>query len=137
ANVYLRGESVDGVCLLDFGVARRMRDGKGPQTRTGALVGTPNYMAPEQASGERAIGPEADVFALGCMLYECLIGSPPFVADHLVGVLAKILFADVESIGSLRPEVPEGLARLVAAMLSKDPNDRPSDASKVVQLIDA
>jgi len=137
SNVYLRDKRIEGVCLLDFGVARRLRDGKGPQTRTGALVGTPNYMAPEQASGERAIGPEADVFALGCMLYECLIGSPPFVADHLVGVLAKILFADVESIGSLRPDVPEGLARLVAAMLSKDPNDRPSDAGKVVQLIDA
>lgn len=75
SNVYLRDKRVDGAVLLDFGVARRMRDARGPQTRTGALVGTPNYMAPEQASGERSIGPEADVFALGCMLYECLIGA--------------------------------------------------------------
>jgi len=137
SNVYLRDKRVDGACLLDFGVARRMRDGKGPQTRTGALVGTPNYMAPEQASGERSIGPAADVFALGCMLYECLIGAPPFVADHLVGVLAKILFADVESIGTLRPDVPDEVVKLVAHMLAKDPTDRPRDASAVVAAIDA
>src|SRR5690606_2391513 len=80
SNVFLREGRSDGATLLDFGVARRMRDARGPQTRTGALIGTPNYMAPEQASGDRAIGPAADVFALGCMLYECLIGAPPFVA---------------------------------------------------------
>jgi serine/threonine protein kinase/tetratricopeptide (TPR) repeat protein len=137
SNVYLRGGRIEGTCLLDFGVARRLRDSRGPQTRTGALVGTPNYMAPEQASGERSIGPEADVFALGCILYECLIGSPPFVADHLVGVLAKILFADAESIASLRPDVPENVVRLVAAMLTKDPNERPRDAAAVVARIDA
>jgi serine/threonine protein kinase len=137
SNVYLRDKRVDGAVLLDFGVARRMRDGRGPQTRTGALVGTPNYMAPEQASGERSIGPEADVFALGCMLYECLIGAPPFVADHLVGVLAKILFADIDSIATLRPDVPEPVVRMVATMLVKDPSARPRDASAVIDLIDA
>ncbi len=137
SNVILRGKRIDGAVLLDFGVARRLRDGRGPQTRTGALVGTPNYMAPEQASGERAIGPETDVFALGCILYECVIGSPPFVAENLVGVLAKILFADVESIGSLRPDIPDSVVRLVAQMLAKDANERPRDAGAVVQAIDA
>jgi len=136
SNVFLRDRSTEGATVLDFGVARRMTDAHGPRTRTGALVGTPNYMAPEQASGERAVGPAADVFALGCILYECLIGSPPFVAEHLVGVLAKILFADVESISSLRPELPESVAELVANMLAKSPDLRPHDAAALVAAID-
>jgi serine/threonine protein kinase/tetratricopeptide (TPR) repeat protein len=136
SNVFLRDSSTDGATVLDFGVARRMGDSQGPRTRTGTLVGTPNYMAPEQASGERAVGPPADVFALGCILYECLIGSPPFVAEHLVGVLAKILFADAEAIGSLRPDIPESVADLVAKMLAKSADQRPADASALLVALD-
>jgi serine/threonine protein kinase len=137
SNIFLRDGRTDGATVLDFGVARRLHDASGPKTRVGTLVGTPHYMAPEQASGERAVGPEADVFALGCILYECLIGTPPFVAEHLVGVLAKILFADAEALGSLRPDIAEPVAQLVAKLLAKAPEDRPRDAAAVVAAIDA
>ncbi len=137
SNIFLRDGRTDGAMLLDFGVARRLHDASGPKTRVGTLVGTPHYMAPEQASGEKPVGPEADVFALGCILYECLIGAPPFMAEHLVGVLAKILFADAEAIGSLRPDVAEPVAALVAKLLAKSPEDRLPNAAAVVAAIDA
>src|SRR2546430_2469076 len=63
-------------------------------TRTGHLVGTPEYMSPEQARGDKDVDARADVFGLGCVLYECLTGTAPFAGEHLVAVLGKILFAD-------------------------------------------
>src|SRR6185369_8476421 len=91
SNLFLRQARLDQVVLLDLGLARA-RGGESGLTRTGSILGTPSYMAPEQAQGERDITGAADVFSLGCVLFECLTGAPPFVATHVLGVLAKVLF---------------------------------------------
>ncbi|WP_434041046.1 MULTISPECIES: serine/threonine-protein kinase PknK [Sorangium] len=127
-NLFLRDERVDGVTLLDFGIARYAVAGM-TLTRTGRFVGTPGYMAPEQARGDRDLAPSTDIFALGCVVYECLTGKHLFGGRDLVGVLAKILFDEVPSVSLLRPDTPPALADLLARMLDKDPLGRPSDAA--------
>ncbi|WP_438013804.1 protein kinase [Sorangium sp. So ce315] len=127
-NLFLRDDRVDGVSLLDFGVARWAVAGM-TLTRTGRFVGTLGYMAPEQARGDRDLAPSADVFALGCVLFECLTGKHLFGGRGLVGVLAKILFDDVPSVVPLRPDTPPALAGLLARMLDRDPLRRPPDAA--------
>jgi len=89
-------------------------------------------MAPEQAGGEGAVGPRADVFALGCLLYECIAGVAPFAAEALVGVLAKILFAEPEPL-----DLPPAIGKLLGLLLAKDQVTRPADAGAVVAAIDA
>lgn len=86
-------------------------------------------MAPEQARGERDLGPSVDIFALGCVLFECLTGQPAFVGEHLMVVLAKVLFQDVPPVETLRPNVPPSLSRLLARMLDKEPARRPPHAA--------
>jgi serine/threonine protein kinase len=129
-NLFLRGGEVERVTLLDFGIAHH-RQTAHHMTRTGTLIGTPEYMAPEQARGERNLAPAADVFALGCVAYACLTGRPPFVADHVAALLAKILFEEPPSIQRLVPEIPEAMESLLGRMLAKDPEQRPRDASIV------
>ncbi|WP_437529648.1 protein kinase [Sorangium sp. So ce726] len=128
-NLFLRDGRVDGVTVLDFGIARWVATSGMTLTGTGGFVGTPGYMAPEQARGERDLGPSADIFSLGCVLFECLTGKHLFGGRDLVGVLAKILFDDVPAVGSFRPDTPPALADLLARMLDKDPHRRPPDAA--------
>ncbi|WP_437816151.1 serine/threonine-protein kinase [Sorangium sp. So ce1078] len=128
SNLFLRDERVDAVTVLDFGIARWAVAGM-TLTRTGRFVGTPGYMAPEQARGERDLGPATDIFALGCVAFECLTGKHLFAGRDLVGVLAKILFDDIPAVGALRPDTPPALAELLARMLDKDPHRRPPDAA--------
>src|SRR5262249_44535717 len=71
--------------VTDFGLAKRLDEAG--QTASGAIMGTPSYMAPEQAQGDRAVGPAADVYALGAVLYECLTGRPPFRAATVMDTL--------------------------------------------------
>jgi tetratricopeptide (TPR) repeat protein len=135
SNVFLVGGDVERVRLLDFGVARVR--GVPAGTQTGMVVGTPGYMAPEQARGERDIDARADVFALGCILYECIAGVPAFSAGHVMALLAKILIEDVVPLGTVRPGVPQAIDRLVGTMLSKGRGERPADAAEVVARLDA
>ncbi|MRG96240.1 serine/threonine-protein kinase [Polyangium spumosum] len=128
SNLFLRDGRVEGVTLLDFGIARSSLSTTA-LTRPGALLGTPGYMAPEQARGEDEIGPSADVFALGCVAFQCLTGQPPFFASSALVILAKVLFEEAPSVAALRPGTPPGLAALVARMLEKDPSRRPADAA--------
>jgi len=88
-------------------------------TRTGTIVGTPEYMAPEQARGTRELTPAADLFSLGCVLYECLTGEPPFSAEHVAAVLVRILFEDPVPVTQRRTGVPEALNELLNRMLAK------------------
>jgi hypothetical protein len=133
-NLFLRGGDLDRVTILDFGVARRSGAGRS-LTATGDLVGTPWYMSPEQVQGVRDVGPPADVFALGCVLFECLTGSPPFSGDHLVASLAKILFEDPPPLAEICPDVPEPVRSLCARMLEKAPANRPRDADALAEAL--
>jgi hypothetical protein len=127
SNLFLRGGSPERPVLVDFGIARRPGLGRG-LTATGAAIGTPEYMAPEQAQGLADVGPAADVFSLGCVLFECLAGRPPWTGDHVIATLAKIVFEEAPSLDELRPDLPPAVGALVARMLAKAPAARPRDA---------
>ena len=129
SNLFLVQGRVDDVRVLDFGIAHVEQVAV---TQTGAMLGTPGYIAPEQARGSRHVGPPADIFALGAVLFECLTGRPPFVAEHALGVLAKILFEEAPSVFELWPEVPTFIDTLIARMLAKDPADRPPNAAALL-----
>jgi tetratricopeptide (TPR) repeat protein len=88
-------------------------------------------MAPEQARGDKELDATADVFALGCVLFECLTGRAAFAGEHVMAILAKIVLADAPRVRELRPEVPRALDALVARMLAKSPNDRPRDGKQL------
>ncbi|WP_437592968.1 protein kinase domain-containing protein [Sorangium sp. So ce1000] len=134
SNVFLPAGDVERAKLLDFGVAR---PADGVMTRSGTVLGTPAYMAPEQARARRDLTPAADVFALGCLLYECLAGEPPFAADHVMAVMVRILCEEPAPIRDLRPEIPDPVAALLSRMLAKEAADRPSDAAEVARAIAA
>jgi len=129
-NLFLVGGDLAKVKVLDFGLARL---GTASATRTGTVLGTPAYMAPEQARGEREIDPRADVFALGAVLFECLTGRPPFVAENLMAVLAKVLLEEAPRVRDLAPDVPPDLDAMLARMLSKDRAGRPKDGAEVAR----
>jgi eukaryotic-like serine/threonine-protein kinase len=128
SNLFLVDRDLERVKVLDFGVAR-MSDTSA--TRTGVMIGTPGYMAPEQARGERNVGARSDVFALGCLLFECLTGKPPFVGDNVMAILAKVLLEDAPRVGVVRTDLPEALDDLVARTLSKSPEQRPRDGTQL------
>ena len=123
SNLFLRGGDLRDVVVLDFGLARRALR-TGGLTRTGVVVGTPEYMAPEQARGEPDVGLPADIFSLGCVVFECLSGRPPFIGEHLTAVLVKVLIEEPPMVHTLRPEVPLKLSELVVRMLQKEPQRR-------------
>ncbi|MER6314978.1 protein kinase [Streptomyces sp. NPDC001581] len=121
SNVML---TLDGLTLIDFGVARAAEQSQ--LTRTGMVVGTPAYMAPEQASGRRRLSGATDVFALGSVLAYAACGQPPFGDESGHGVLYRIVHEEPD-LDPLREVEPE-LADLVAACLDKDPDARPTAA---------
>ena len=127
SNLFLPGHDLDRVRILDFGVARFSYETHAA-TRSGTLLGTPGYMAPEQARGDREIDARVDVFALGCVLFECLTGRPAFKGEHVMAVLAKILLEEAPRVRELRPEIPEAIDALVARMMAKDRTYRPPHA---------
>ncbi len=135
SNVFLTGFEISGAKLIDFGIAR-VRGGA-RFTKHGEALGTPAYMAPEQARGAREIDARADVFSLGCVFFECLVGKPPFWADHPLAVMAKILLDETPDVLELRPEVPPELVEILNRMLAKDPAARPEDGRAVVELLDS
>ena len=106
------------VKVLDFGIARA-DDGRGA-TRTQAVLGTAAYLSPEQASGQQA-GPQSDLYALGCVLFEMLTGTPPFSADTTVGLAYRQVHHDPGPPSARRPELPGRLDQITARLLAKDP----------------
>ncbi len=135
-NVFLQDGAIEKVKLLDFGIARLARVTM-PLTATGVLLGTPGYMAPEQVRGDRAAtDARADVFSLGCVLFECLTGKPAFQGAHVMALLAKLLMEDPRRVREFCPEVPAFLDELCASMLSKDPDKRPENGAAVVAALE-
>jgi tetratricopeptide (TPR) repeat protein/predicted Ser/Thr protein kinase len=130
-NLLIVGGQVERVKILDFGIARRL-DRSGALTRTGAVLGTPLYLAPEQARAEADVGPAADIFSLGCVLYECLTGQPAFAASNMIAVMAKILFEENPRLRTVLPDAPPALEALLARMLAKDVRHRLPDAAALV-----
>jgi serine/threonine protein kinase/tetratricopeptide (TPR) repeat protein len=136
SNLFLVDGDPAQLKLLDFGVARLART-RHVLTATGTVIGSLGYMAPEQAIGARDVDVRADVFALGCVLFECLSGQRAFSGEHVAAILAKVLREEAPRVSSLRPEVPLAVDDLVARMLAKDRDARPRDANAVVAEIDS
>jgi len=136
ANLFLVGGDPRALTVLDFGLVRL---GAGAPTFTGAGVtlGTPGYMAPEQATAEPNIDARADLFSLGAILYECLAGSPAFQAEHPVAFLAKIVFVDPQPLREFVSHVPPALDALVERLLAKSPGERVADAQSALRALDA
>jgi tetratricopeptide (TPR) repeat protein len=110
--------------ITDFGLAKRL-DGPPGMTRIGAIVGTPPYMAPEQAAGQNElIGPATDIYALGAILYECLAGRPPFQSDSVLETLEQIRQREPISPHVLNPSVPRDLETICLVCLRKEPSKR-------------
>ncbi len=123
--------------LLDFGIAKLSVDpGHASSTRTGAVMGTPTYMAPEQCRGV-TVDLRADLYSLGCMLFEMLSGRVPFAGEGVGDVLAAHIHVAPPTLRSLGVElIPEAEA-LVMQLLAKDPGHRPQSADQLIQAIDA
>ena len=131
ANVLLAADGTPKI--TDFGLARWL-EGHERLTRTGAQMGTPSYMAPEQARGQQNIvGPATDVYALGAILYELLTGRPPFRADTSVATLHQIVTDDPVSPSRLNPRVPRDLQTICLKCLSKEPQKRYPSAHELAE----
>jgi WD40 repeat protein/Tfp pilus assembly protein PilF len=129
SNVLLSAAGVPKI--TDFGLAKRL-DVEGNSTRTGALQGTPNYMAPEQAEGgRRRLGPGTDVWALGAILYECLTGRPPFGGATVFETLDQVRGHEPVPPRALQPKVPCDLETVCLKCLHKDPARRYGSASEL------
>ncbi len=115
----------DHAVLADFGVARACcAPGMGALTEVGLAVGTPEYMSPEQASGEQNLGSRSDLYSLACVVYEMLAGEPPFGGDSPRATMAKHVTERSRPLRALRPDAPTAVERAVAKALAKDPADR-------------
>jgi serine/threonine protein kinase/tetratricopeptide (TPR) repeat protein len=125
SNIMLPRSDVRAAQILDLGIAR-FAQASTDLTAQGSHLGTPRYMAPEQIRDPRSVDGRADVFALGCVLFECLTGVPAFPGDDPVAVLAQILFGQVPEPSELRAELPEELDVLLASLLSRRLELRPS-----------
>jgi hypothetical protein len=135
-NIVLVGGAPAGATVVDFGIARP--DGAlHAITRTGAIVGTCGYMAPEQVRGVRDLDGRADLFSLGCVAFECLTGRSPFGVDAFATVLARVLLGEAPRVRELAPGVPEAVEVLVAKLLERERDARFSSAATVVEAIDA
>ncbi|MBK9145979.1 MAG: protein kinase [Candidatus Melainabacteria bacterium] len=114
--------------VLDFGIARTIDDDRSI-TRTHAILGSPLYMSPEQARSQTA-DTRSDIYSLGCIVYECLQGEPPFSGETVMDTLSMHISSEAPA-----PEAPPPLAELVGEMLSKRPDDRPASMDKIIETL--
>jgi eukaryotic-like serine/threonine-protein kinase len=127
----------DFVKIVDFGISKVDEGNQdSPRLTQGEMaMGTPLYMAPEQASDARSVKATADVYSAAAVLYECIAGVPPLVADRSIELLFKLLQVTPQRLDSLVPAVPQGLADAVALALSKRPEERPPTAAAFAALL--
>jgi TolB-like protein/Flp pilus assembly protein TadD/tRNA A-37 threonylcarbamoyl transferase component Bud32 len=128
----------DHAVVADFGIARAVSAaGEATLTETGLAVGTPVYMSPEQARAEPQLDGRSDLYSLGCVLYEMLAGSPPFMGATPRAVIARHALDPLPSLRTVRPGVPEAVERTVARALAKVPADRFADAQQLASALTA
>lgn len=132
SNMLIDAENPQHLLLTDFGIAKLQ--GAGGLTKTGTTIGTPEYMAPEQAEG-KDIDPRADVYSLGCVLYEALAGRPPFIGSSPVSVLYQQVHARPAYIRGFNPDVPRDLTRVLELALAKRPDDRYGTAERLAEAL--
>jgi serine/threonine protein kinase/Tfp pilus assembly protein PilF len=121
--------------VSDFGVARAINVAGTRLTEPGIAVGTPAYMSPEQAVASASLDGRSDIYSLGCVMYECLSGQPPFTGPSPQAVLARHTLDPVPRLRTLRPTVPEGVQQAVEKALAKVPADRFSTAAEFAQAL--
>jgi eukaryotic-like serine/threonine-protein kinase len=109
--------------LSDFGLTRALEE-RADLTATGGIVGTPLYMAPEQADAAASVGPPCDIYALGCVAFQCLTGEPPYVREHLAASLLAHASADVPSAVKLNSSLPTEIDGVFQTALAKRSTDR-------------
>jgi serine/threonine-protein kinase len=123
------------VRVADFGLARALDVAGGDRlTQTGIAVGTPHYMSPEQGAGESSEDVRSDVYSLGCLAYELLVGAPPYPGPNAQAIVAGHLSKPIPPVRKDRPEVPRGVETAIRRSLAKDPGDR---FQTVTEMIDA
>ena len=120
--------------ITDFGLAKLVGTGLGGPTLSGEVLGTPSYMAPEQAAGKpAAVGPATDIWALGAILYELLTGRPPFQAESALETLVEVRFQEPVSPSRLRPKLPADLVTICLTCLHKEPRKRYASAEALAE----
>ena len=133
-NIFLHRGKIAHAKLVDFGVAHWAE--AQPLTLAGTQIGTPGYMAPEQVRGDAGIDHRADLFSVGCVLYECLSGERAFNGSDAVAVAMKVLLDEPIPLTQRCERIPEPLVRLVGALLRKAPGNRPDSAAAVMQQLE-
>jgi HAMP domain-containing protein/predicted Ser/Thr protein kinase len=134
-NMVVQGDGV--LKVMDFGIARlTTRPKESGHTEAGMVVGTPEYMAPEQLMGDE-LDARADLYATGVVLYECLVGTVPFTADTPITLIAKVLDEAPRPPRDVRPDIPQALSDLVIWVLAKDREQRPRSAAELHARLDA
>jgi serine/threonine protein kinase len=136
-NILLAGNTAT---VSDFGIAKALLASQAvtvsaPRTELGIVIGTPAYMAPEQAVADTGVDHRADLYALGCLAYEMIAGEPPFAGSVASLIRAHIVHAPPPLV-TKRADVPEALAALVERCLQKDPDDRPDSAREILDVLD-
>ena len=134
-NMVVEGTGV--LKVMDFGIARlASRPAESGHTQQGMVVGTPEYMSPEQLTGEE-LDARADLYATGVVLYECLHGRVPLTADTPIALIAKVLEEQPVALSALHPDVPKELSDLVMWTMAKDRDKRPRSAAELHARLDA
>ena len=138
-NIFLVAEGGRGsrVRILDFGISKAMSGGEEDLklTRTGVVLGTPHYMAPEQARGSQELDHRIDIWAIGVILYQMLAGHRPYPGSSYNEVMLKIAVDPVPSLAAAAPDLPPSLVRCVEGALEKDPSQRYGSVAEMVQAI--
>ncbi len=124
--------------LVDFGIARRLGSEAGAGlTQTGLVIGTPHYMSPEQALGDPNLGPQSDLYSLGCVLFQMVTGTPPFDGESSQQVVGKHIADPPPAASDVNPGVPRELSDVILRCLEKQPADRFQSAGEVIAALES
>jgi tetratricopeptide (TPR) repeat protein len=136
SKLFLRGGDLEQVVLLGLGMPRANLSSH-TVSGTSGMIATLRYAAPELLREQEASRPALDIFALGCVLFECLTGAPPFAGEDAAAMLAQLLYAEAPRLRQVRPELPPALDALLARMLAKTTAERITDGGQLVEALEA